>query len=78
MKKEWPESTNDGLKTGILFWDLSAALDTTGALLLCDKPRIVSTSSLKPIWGVLYCLNQFIDGLILGLIVKGDNYKNCV
>ena len=37
MQKEWVQNTEDGLKTGILIWDLSAAYDTIDNDLLCDK-----------------------------------------
>ena len=40
MQKEWVQSTEDGLITGILVWDLSAAYDTIDTELLCQKLRI--------------------------------------
>ena len=37
MQKEWIRNTEDGLITGILIWDLSAAFDTVDTELLCQK-----------------------------------------
>ena len=37
MQKDWIKSTEDGLITGILIWDLSAAFDTVDTKLLCLK-----------------------------------------
>ena len=37
MQKEWVQNTEDGLKTGILIWDLGAAYNTIDNDLLCDK-----------------------------------------
>ena len=38
MQNDWVSSTEYGLKTGVLVWDLSAAIDTLG--LLCQKLAI--------------------------------------
>ena len=37
MQKEWIKNSEDGLVTGILIWDLSAAFDTVDTELLCLK-----------------------------------------
>ena len=35
MQKEWIKNAEDGLTTGVLIWDLSAAFDTVNIELLC-------------------------------------------
>ena len=40
MQKEWVKSSEDGLITGVLIWDLSAAFDTVNTALLCKKLKI--------------------------------------
>ena len=42
MQREWVRSTEDGLITGVLIWDLSAAFDTVNTELLCEKLKILS------------------------------------
>ena len=37
MQKQWIKNSEDGLITGILFWDLTAAFDTVDTELLCLK-----------------------------------------
>ena len=37
MQKEWTRNTEEGLITGFLIWDLSAAFDTVDTNLLCLK-----------------------------------------
>ena len=37
MQQDWIKNTEDGLTTGILIWDLSAAFDTVDTDLLCLK-----------------------------------------
>ena len=40
MQYEWAQNSENKLKTGILFWDLSAAYDTLSPDLFCDKIKI--------------------------------------
>ena len=40
MQKEWVHNTEEGLITGILVWDLSAAYDTINTDLLCAKLKL--------------------------------------
>ena len=40
MQKEWIKNTEDGVITGVLIWDLSAAFDTVDTDLLCMKLRL--------------------------------------
>ena len=37
MQKDWVNNSEQGQKTGILIWDLSAAFDTLDTNLLCEK-----------------------------------------
>ena len=37
MQKDWIANKEEGLITGILIWDLSAAFDTLDPGLLCEK-----------------------------------------
>ena len=37
IQREWIKNSEDGLITGILIWDLSAAFDTVDTELLCLK-----------------------------------------
>ena len=40
IQKQWIASTEEGMMTGVLIWDLSAAFDTLDPWLLCEKLRI--------------------------------------
>ena len=46
MQREWIKSTEDGLITGVLIWDLSAAFDTVNTELLCEKLKIYGCNNL--------------------------------
>ena len=37
MQRNWIKNTEDGLTTGLLIWDLSAAFDTLDANIMCQK-----------------------------------------
>ena len=37
VQLDWAQKTEDGLITGVLLWDLSAAFDTLDCSGLCDK-----------------------------------------
>ena len=46
MQKEWTNNTEEGLMTGILIWDLSAAFDTINIELLVEKLAIYGFSNM--------------------------------
>ena len=49
MQKDWINNSENGLKTGLLIWDLSAAFDTLDIQLLFDKDyKIWYTTKLYP------------------------------
>ena len=44
MQTDWVENSENGLKTGLLIWDLSAAFDTLDIQLLCEKLKLYGFS----------------------------------
>ena len=50
MQQEWTENTDEKKRTGILFWDLSAAYDTLSVVLLCDKLKVYGFDTLSCNW----------------------------
>ena len=57
MQKEWVQGTEDGLITGILIWDLSAAYDTINTELLCKKLQLYGCDNKTCEW-----FNSFLTG----------------
>ena len=57
MQKEWVQSTEDGLITGILIWDLSAAYNTINTELLCKKLQLYGCDNKTCEW-----FNSFLTG----------------
>ena len=49
MQREWIKSNEEGLITGVLIWDLSAAFDTVNTELLCEKLKIYGCNNLTHI-----------------------------
>ena len=47
MQKNWIRNSEDGLMTGLLIWDLSAAFDTVNTNLLVMKLKIYCISLRK-------------------------------
>jgi hypothetical protein len=50
MQREWIQNTENGLITGVLIWDLSAAFDTVDTGLLCMKLRLYGFDKLSRDW----------------------------
>ena len=50
MQQEWIKNKEDGEKTGLLIWDLSAAFDTLDIKLLCQKLEIYGFSENSVKW----------------------------
>ena len=50
MQREWIQNTENGLITGILIWDLSAAFDTVDTDLLCLKLGLYGFDKLSCDW----------------------------
>ena len=40
MQEDWGQNSEDKYMTGILLWDLSAALDTLDPKIMCSKLKI--------------------------------------
>ena len=58
MQKEWIKNTEDGLTTGILVWDLSAAFDTVDTDLLCAKLGLYGFDKLSCAWFKSYLTDR--------------------
>ena len=50
MQQDWVKNKEEGLKTGLLIWDLSAAFNTLDINLLCMKLEIFCFSELTTKW----------------------------
>ena len=50
MQKDWVRRNEDGLITGVLIWDLSAAFDTVNTDLLCEKLKIYGCNKRTCAW----------------------------
>ena len=50
MQQDWVKNKEEGLKTGLLVWDLSAAFDTLDIDLLCKKLEIFGFSIMTTKW----------------------------
>ena len=58
MQSEWIRNTEEGLVTGILIWDLSAAYDTVDTDLLCEKLRIYGCDTKTCDWFKSFMSNR--------------------
>ena len=58
MQQNWAENTEENMKTGILFWDLSAAYDTLDIELLCDKLKLYGFDQLSWQWFESFLTNR--------------------
>ena len=50
MQKDWIINKEEGQKTGLLIWDLSAAFDTLDIDLLCKKLSLYGFSDHTVTW----------------------------
>ena len=50
MKKNWIKNSEDGLLTGVLIWDLSAAFNTVNTNLMVMKLKIYGFTKLSCDW----------------------------
>ena len=57
IQKQWITSTEEGKKTGVLIWDLSAAFDTLDPGLFCQKLEIYGLDRKSKEW-----FNSFLTG----------------
>ena len=48
MQQDWINNKEEGLKTGLLIWDLSAAFDTLDINILCAKLELYRMPTQKP------------------------------
>ena len=58
MQKEWIKNAEDGLTTGVLIWDLSAAFDTVNIELLCKKLKIYGFNNRSCEWFKSFLTNR--------------------
>jgi hypothetical protein len=57
MQKDWVKNSEEGLITGVLIWDLSAAFDTVNTELLCEKLKIYGCNPITCSW-----FQSFLNG----------------
>ena len=50
IQRQWTTSTEEGKKTGVLIWDLSAAFDTLDPEVLIEKLRIYGVDTKSSNW----------------------------
>ena len=58
MQKEWIKNTEEGLMTGVLVWDLSAAFDTLDIDVFIEKLKIYGADSTTLEWFKSYLENR--------------------
>lgn len=58
IQKQWISSTEEGQKTGVLIWDLSAAFDTLDPELLCQKLDIYGVDKKSKGWFYTFLTNR--------------------
>ena len=58
MQQDWVKNKEDGQKTGLLIWDLSAAFDTLDIDLLCSKLEVFGFSELTTKWFRSFLTNR--------------------
>ena len=58
MQQDWTKNKEEGQKTGLLIWDLSAAFDTLDIDLLCTKLKIFGFSDLTTKWFQSFLSNR--------------------
>jgi len=58
MQKEWIKNTEEGLMTGVLVWDLSAAFDTLDIDVFIEKLNIYGADSTTQEWFKSYLENR--------------------
>ena len=58
IQKQWITSTDEGQKTGVLIWDLSAAFDTLDPELLCRKLGIYGVDRKSTGWFHSFLTNR--------------------
>ena len=58
MQQDWVKNKEEGLKTGLLIWDLSAAFDTLDIDLLCKKLEIFGFSVMTTKWFRSFLTNR--------------------
>ena len=50
LQEQWTKNNEDGLITGILMWDLSAAFDTIDSKIMCDKLKLYGLDEISVSW----------------------------
>ena len=58
MQADWTKNTENGEKTGILIWDLSAAFDTLDIELLLRKMEVYGFNNLTCNWFTSFLTNR--------------------
>ena len=58
MQQDWIQNKEEGLKTGLLIWDLSAAFDTLDNELLCSKLEIYGFKEMTVRWFKAFLTNR--------------------
>ena len=59
VQTQWADNTNNKEKTGILFWDLTAAFDCLDIDILCDKLALYGFEKMTVEWYRSFLSNRF-------------------